>query len=77
MTLVVLVLLLLSAAVCCFPSYIAKIFSKDDKFVQGVVEASIPLASLMVTMNLTVALEVFSSLRNVLHIFIGNSVQSW
>ena len=70
MILVVVVLLLLSIAVCCFPSYLAQIFSKDDQFVQGVVEASIPLASLMVTMNLTVALEVFSSFCNVLHIFI-------
>ena len=58
MSLVVVVLLLLSIAVCCFPSYMALIFSKDDEFVQGVVDASIPLASLMITMNLTVALEV-------------------
>ena len=58
MSLVVVVLLLLSVAVCCFPSYMAKIFSKDEDFVDGVVEASTPLACLMITMNLTVALEV-------------------
>ena len=65
MFLVVVVLLLSSAVVCLFPSYMAKIFSKDDQFVQGVVEASLPLASLMVTMNLSVALEVF--LEIILH----------
>ena len=81
MFLVVVVLLLSSAVVCLFPSYMAKIFSKDDQFVQGVVEASLPLASLMVTMNLSVALEVF--LEIILHAtpiliyIIGHCVKSW
>ena len=52
------VLLLLSVVVCCFPSFMAKIFSKDADFIQGVVDASGSLACLMVTMNLTVAFEV-------------------
>ena len=52
------VLLLLSVVVCCFPSFMARIFSQDADFIQGVVDASVALACLMVTMNLTVALEV-------------------
>ena len=52
------VLLLLSVVVCCFPSFLAKIFSKDADFIQGVVDAVVPLVCLMVTMNLTVAFEV-------------------
>ena len=52
------VLLLLSVVVCCFPSFLAKIFSKDADFIQGVVDAIVPLVCLMVTMNLTVAFEV-------------------
>ena len=75
------VLLLSSAVVCLFPSYMAKIFSKDDQFVQGVVEASLPLASLMVTMNLSVALEVFLEIilheTPILTYIIGHCVQSW
>ena len=55
---VVVVLLLLSVVVCCFPSFMARIFSQDADFIQGVVDASVALACLMVTMNLTVALEV-------------------
>ena len=51
-------LLLLSVIVCCFPSFMAKIFSNDDDLIQGVVDASVALSCLMVTMNLTVALEV-------------------
>ena len=52
------VLLLLSVVVCCFPSFMAKIFSKDADFVQGVVDASVALACLMFIMNLNWALEV-------------------
>ena len=58
MAIVAVVLLLLSIVVCCFPSFLAKIFSNDADFIQGVVDAITPLACLMVTMNLTVAFEV-------------------
>ena len=51
-------LVILSAVLCLCPSTLAAIFAKDETFNLRVVEASFPLAALMVTMNLTVALEV-------------------
>ena len=58
LTLVCLGLVILSAVVCFCPSNLAAIFSSDQAFVQRVVEASVPLAALVASMNLTVALEV-------------------
>ena len=58
MALVCLGLVILSAVVCFCPTNLAAIFSKDQAFIDRVVEASLPLAALVVSMNLTVALEV-------------------
>ena len=55
---VVVALVLLSAVVCLYPSGLASIFTKDQVFSDRVVQASLALAAVMVTMNLTVALEV-------------------
>ena len=55
---VAVVLVLLSAIVCLYPSGLASIFTKDQVFSDRVVQASLALAAVMVTMNLTVALEV-------------------
>ena len=51
-------LVILSAVVCFCPTNLAAIFSKDQAFINRVVEASLPLAALVASMNLTVALEV-------------------
>jgi hypothetical protein len=58
LTLVCLGLVILSAVVCFCPENLAAIFSKDEAFLNRVVEASLPLAALVASMNLTVALEV-------------------
>ena len=58
---VAVVLVLLSAIVCLYPSGLASIFTKDQVFSDRVVQASLALAAVMVTMNLTVALEVNTS----------------
>ena len=50
----------LSHSLCCCllcPTNLATVFSKDEVFIKRAVEASLPLAALVVSMNLTVALE--------------------
>ena len=56
--LITLGLCVLSAVVCFRPSDLAAVFAKDPAFIERVTEASLPLAALVFTMNLTVALEV-------------------
>ena len=61
LAMVAVVLVLLSAIVCLYPSGLASIFTKDQVFSDRVVQSSLALAAVMVTMNLTVALEVNTS----------------
>jgi len=78
LALVCLGLVILSAVVCFCPSSMAAIFSSDQPFVQRVVEASFPLAALVASMNLTVALEaIVSSLGKTRHLLVSGLVGSW
>jgi len=78
LALVCLVLLVMAALVCFCPSVLASIFSKDEEFIQRVVDASLPLAGLVVTMNLTVALEALvSSLGKTRHLLVSGLIGSW
>ena len=51
-------LVILSVVVALRPSDLASVFARDPTFIQRVEEASLPLAALVFSMNLTVALEV-------------------
>jgi Na+-driven multidrug efflux pump len=71
-------LLALSALVFLRPADLASVFARDPAFIQRVSEASLPLAALVFTMNLSVALEALvASLGKTKHVLISGLVGSW
>eukprot|EP00092_Neocalanus_flemingeri_P022911 GFUD01024839.1.p2 GENE.GFUD01024839.1~~GFUD01024839.1.p2 ORF type:complete len:142 (-),score=27.10 GFUD01024839.1:76-501(-) len=71
-------LLFLSTFICLRPSDLASVFAKDPAFIQRVTEASLPIAALVFTMNLTVALmALVSSLGKTKHLLVSGLIGSW
>lgn len=71
-------LLVLSVLVYLRPSDLASIFARDPEFIRRVSEASLPLAALVFTMNICVALEALvASLGKTRHLLVSGLLGSW
>jgi len=71
-------LVILSVVVALRPSDLASVFARDPTFIQRVEEASLPLAALVFSMNLTVALEgIVASLGKTRHLLVSGLIGSW
>jgi len=78
LALVTAALLVLASVVFFWPAQLASIFAKDPTFIDRVAEARLPLAALVLTMNLTVALEALTgSLGKTRHILVCGLFGSW
>lgn len=78
LALVTAALIVLAAVVFFRPAQLAAIFAKDPTFIERVAEARLPLAALVLTMNLTVALEALTgSLGKTRHILVCGLIGSW
>jgi len=78
LALVTAALLILSSVVFFRPAQIAAIFAKDPTFIERVAEARLPLAALVFTMNLCVALEALTgSLGKTRHVLVSGLIGSW
>jgi len=75
---VTLLLLLLSLLVFLRPTDLASVFTKDPVFIARVEEARLPLALLVFTMNMSVALEALTaSLGKTRHVLASGLLGSW